>query len=236
MPQDASTRSSTRSAVDVIRLGALTTEAIAAGTQALLDGDLAGAEHVVEGDDRDRRPLPPDRGPVLLAPRPPAADGHRPPDARHDDADQPRARAQRRPHGERREDDPAPLPDQLDPKVRGIIDQMGVQASNQTRLAIDAFADSDPSWAARARRHGRHDGRAHQEPVPPHPVAGARRRGHRAAGGAGRARRPALRADRRPRGHDRRAGPVHGDRRAPRAPMDAAGYAADASVGSSPSS
>ena len=25
---------------------------------------------------------------------------------------------------------------------------MGVQSSNQTRLAIDAFADSDPSWAA----------------------------------------------------------------------------------------
>jgi phosphate transport system protein len=25
---------------------------------------------------------------------------------------------------------------------------MGVQASNQTRLAIDAFADADPSWAA----------------------------------------------------------------------------------------
>ena len=25
---------------------------------------------------------------------------------------------------------------------------MGVQAANQTRLAIDAFADSDPTWAA----------------------------------------------------------------------------------------
>ena len=39
-------------------------------------------------------------------------------------------------------------PHELDPKVRGIIDRMGVQSSNQTRLAIDAFADSDPSWAA----------------------------------------------------------------------------------------
>ena len=39
-------------------------------------------------------------------------------------------------------------PHQLDPKLRGIIDRMGAQASNQTRVAIDAFADSDPSWAA----------------------------------------------------------------------------------------
>ena len=39
-------------------------------------------------------------------------------------------------------------PHQLDPKLRGIIDRMGTQASNQTRVAIDAFADSDPSWAA----------------------------------------------------------------------------------------
>lgn len=31
--------------------------------------------------------------------------------------------------------------------MRGIIDQMGQQAVNQTRVAIDAFADRDPSWA-----------------------------------------------------------------------------------------
>ena len=37
--------------VDVIRLAALTTEAIAAGTQALLDGDLTAAENVIEADD-----------------------------------------------------------------------------------------------------------------------------------------------------------------------------------------
>jgi phosphate transport system protein len=39
-------------------------------------------------------------------------------------------------------------PHKLDPKMRGIIDRMGTQASNQTRVAIDAFADADPSWAA----------------------------------------------------------------------------------------
>ena len=31
--------------------------------------------------------------------------------------------------------------------MRGIIDQMGRQATNQTRLALDAYADTDPSWA-----------------------------------------------------------------------------------------
>ena len=39
------------------------------------------------------------------------------------------------------------FPTPLDPKVRGIIDQMGRQAANQTRLALDAYADSDPTWA-----------------------------------------------------------------------------------------
>jgi phosphate transport system protein len=39
-------------------------------------------------------------------------------------------------------------PHPLDPKARGIIDQMGIQAGNQTRLAIDAFADADGSRAA----------------------------------------------------------------------------------------
>jgi phosphate transport system protein len=39
-------------------------------------------------------------------------------------------------------------PHELDPKTRGIIDRMGIQAANQTRLAIDAFADRDPSWAS----------------------------------------------------------------------------------------
>ena len=36
---------------DIIRLAALTTEAIAGGTQALLDGDLNAAEDVIEADD-----------------------------------------------------------------------------------------------------------------------------------------------------------------------------------------
>ena len=42
-------------------------------------------------------------------------------------------------------------PTALDPKVRGIIDQMGRQAANQTRLALDAYADIDPIVGAGAR-------------------------------------------------------------------------------------
>jgi phosphate uptake regulator len=44
---------------------------------------------------------------------------------------------------ERGEDD-LPLPAAARPEPRGIIDRMGTQASNQTRVAIDAFADADP--------------------------------------------------------------------------------------------
>ena len=107
-------------------------------------------------------------------------------------------------------------PHELDPKVRGIIDRMGVQSSNQTRLAIDAFADSDPSWAAALSdmddtmdeltkslfRHilawGASDEATVLQAVQVALVG------------------PSLRADRRPRGHHRRAGPVHGHRYAPR--------------------
>lgn len=133
---------------DIIRLAALTTEAIAAGTQALLDGDLAMAEAVVDGDDRidDLYHQIEDRLLLTLATQSPVAI-----DLRlvvtmmrinHElerDADLMVnvAKTTRRIY-----------PHELDPKIRGIIDQMGIQASNQTRLAIDAFADSDPSWAA----------------------------------------------------------------------------------------
>jgi phosphate transport system protein len=133
---------------DVIRLAAMTTEAIAAGTQAFLDGDLAEAERVVEGDDKidDLYHQIEDRLLLILATQSPVAI-----DLRfvvtmmrinHElerDADLMVnvAKTTRRIY-----------PHELDPKIRGIIDQMGIQAANQTRLAIDAFADSDPSWAA----------------------------------------------------------------------------------------
>lgn len=133
---------------DIIRLAALTTEAIAAGTQAFLNGDLRMAESVVEGDDRvdeiyhhiENRLL------TLLATQSPVAVDLRAVVTmmriNHElerDADLMVnvAKTTRRIY-----------PLELDPRVRGTIDRMGIQASNQTRVAIDAFADSDPNWAA----------------------------------------------------------------------------------------
>ena len=134
--------------VDVIRLAALTTEAIAAGTQALLDGDLSAAENVIEADDAidDLTHHVEDRVFLLLARQQPLATdlrflvtvmrvGHEL--ERSADLMVNVAKTARRLY-----------PHQLDPKLRGIIDRMGTQASTQTRVAIDAFADADPSWAA----------------------------------------------------------------------------------------
>jgi phosphate transport system protein len=134
--------------VDVIRLAALTTEAIAGGTEALLDGDLAAAEQVIENDDEidDLTHTIEDRTFLLLARQQPIATdlrflvtvmrvGHEL--ERSADLMVNVAKTTRRLY-----------PHQLDPKLRGIINRMGSQASNQTRVAIDAFADSDPSWAA----------------------------------------------------------------------------------------
>jgi phosphate transport system protein len=134
--------------VDVIRLAALTTEAIAGGTQALLDGDLAAAEQVIENDDPidDLTHSIEDRTFLLLARQQPLAV-----DLRF------LVTVMRVAHELERSADLMVnvakttrrlYPHQLDPKLRGIIDRMGSQASNQTRVAIDAFADSDPTWAA----------------------------------------------------------------------------------------
>jgi phosphate transport system protein len=132
---------------DVVRLGALTSEAISAGTQALLDGDLAAAEQVISGDDAvdDLTHAIEDQCYVLLARQQPMASDLRVVLAtlrivheleRSADLMVNVAKTTRR-----------LWPGQLDPKVRGILDQMGRQAANQTRLAMDAFADTDPAWA-----------------------------------------------------------------------------------------
>jgi phosphate transport system protein len=134
--------------IDVIRLAALTTEAIAAGTAALLDGDLSAAEQVIENDDEidDLTHTVEDRTFLLLARQQPLAS-----DLRF------LVTVMRVAHELERSADLMVnvakttrrlYPHQLDPKLRGIIDRMGAQASNQTRVAIDAFADADPTWAA----------------------------------------------------------------------------------------
>lgn len=134
--------------IDVIRLAALTTEAIAGGTEALLEGDLAAAERVIENDDEidDLTHSVEDRTFLLLARQQPLAT-----DLRF------LVTVMRVAHELERSADLMVnvakttrrlYPHQLDPKLRGIIDRMGSQASTQTRVAIDAFADADPDWAA----------------------------------------------------------------------------------------
>ncbi len=133
--------------IDVIRLAALTTEAIAAGTQAFLDADLGAAERVIEKDDEidNLTHSIEDRCYLLLARQQPMASDLRTVVAvlrivheleRSADLMVNVAKTTRRLY-----------PHPLDPKLRGIIQRMGEQAGTQTRVALDAFADSDPSAA-----------------------------------------------------------------------------------------
>jgi phosphate transport system protein len=132
----------------IIRLGAMTTEAITAGTQAFLEGDLHMAEQVIAADDAidDLYHVIEDHIILILATQSPVA------------ADLRTVITMLRINHELERDADLMVnvakttrriyPHELDPKARGIVDRMGVQAANQTRLAIDAFADRDPSWAA----------------------------------------------------------------------------------------
>ena len=133
--------------VDVIRLGALVTEAIAAGTQALLDADLQAAERVIENDeqiDRVAYALE-DSCFVLLARQQPMASDLRTVLAilriaheleRSGDLMKSVVKSIRRLY-----------PGSIDPKLRGIITKLGDQAANEMRVAIDAFADGDVARA-----------------------------------------------------------------------------------------
>jgi len=131
----------------VIRLGALVTEAIAGGTQALLDADLKAAERIVENDKEidELAYFIEDQCYVLLARQQPMASDLRTVLAvlrigheleRSGDLMCSVVKATRRLY-----------PQAIDPKLRGIITKMGEQAANETRLALDAFADNDPSRA-----------------------------------------------------------------------------------------
>ena len=133
---------------DVIRLAALVSEQIGRGTEALLDADLAKAEEVI-GSSAPQATLAhsiESRTYELFARQQPIAV-----DLRTlltvlralqelelaGNLMVSIAKAARRLY-----------PRELPPKVRGILEQMGAQASVQMHLAIDAFADRDPAWAA----------------------------------------------------------------------------------------
>jgi phosphate transport system protein len=133
---------------DVVKLAALTTEAIGASTQALLDADLGAVERVIADDNRidDLKESVELRVYELFATQQPMAGDLRTLLAvlrilqevqLTADLTVSVAKAARRLY-----------PGQLPPRVRGLLERMGAQASVQLNLAIDAFADEDAAIAA----------------------------------------------------------------------------------------
>jgi phosphate transport system protein len=133
---------------DVVRLAALATEAIQAGSAALLDFDLAGADKVI-ADDKvidDLAHAIEETVYLLLARQQPMASDLRALVSilrviheleRVGDLMRNVAKATRRLY-----------PSALEPKLRGIIARMRDQATSQMRVAADAFADRDVHRAA----------------------------------------------------------------------------------------
>jgi phosphate transport system protein len=133
---------------DVIRMAAMVGESIGAGTEALLDADLEVVERVLANDDQvdalehqlelrayeliaTQQPMAVDLRTLLAVLR-----------ILHEleltgDLMVTVAKAARRIY-----------PTQLPPRIRGLIERMGAQASVQWQLAVDAFADDDQSLAA----------------------------------------------------------------------------------------
>lgn len=133
---------------DVLKLAGLTTEAIGASTQALLDGDLGAVERVIGNDSRidelkERIEL---RVYGMFATQQPMAGDLRTLLAvlrilqeiqLSADLTVSVAKAARRLY-----------PGQLAPRIRGLLERKGAQASIQLNLAVDAFADLDEAIAA----------------------------------------------------------------------------------------
>jgi phosphate transport system protein len=131
----------------VVRLGALATEAIAAGTEAFLDADLAAADRVISADmfmDDLTHGLEQKSYEILARQQPMASDLRAIVTVlrtiheieRTGDLMLNVARATRRLY-----------PGELPARIRGIIARMGTQAALQLRVAVEAFAQED---AARA--------------------------------------------------------------------------------------
>ena len=147
--------------LDVVRLGALALEAIHRGSEALLTFDLGAVDETVAHDaelDRLSDSIE-ERIYLMLATQAPVANDLRAMVTmlrvnheleRIGDYMVNVAKATRR-----------LLPEPLDPRVLGILDQMRSQATAQLEIAIDAFSQRDPSQVVRAAGDGRRDGRSH---------------------------------------------------------------------------
>ena len=133
---------------DVLRLAALGSEAIHAGTEALLAFDLTGVERVIANDRAldDLTDSIEERVFSIMARQQPMASDLRVLVTvlrviheleRIGDLMINIAKAARRLY-------PEPLP----PRIRGLIDRMGAQAAQQLRMAADAFGARDPAHAA----------------------------------------------------------------------------------------
>jgi phosphate transport system protein len=133
---------------DVIRLAAMVSESIGAGSQALLDSDLDLVEKVIESDHPvdDLNHDIEQRSYQLFATQQPMAADLRTLLAvlriLHElqltgDLMVTIAKSARRLY-----------PTQLPPRIRGLLERMGAQASVQHNLAVDAFADMEPNVAA----------------------------------------------------------------------------------------
>src|SRR5688572_19881816 len=129
--------------VDVVRLGLMTTDAIGAGTDALLEADLVGADRVIQADAAidDLTHSLEERCYTTLARQQPMASDLRMVVAvlrtiheieRTGDLMVNVAKTARRLY-----------PVELAEPIRRIIEQMGNQATVQLRLAIEAFAEAD---------------------------------------------------------------------------------------------
>jgi phosphate transport system protein len=136
---------------DVVRLGAMVSEAIQAGTDAFLDADLTAAERVIGHDglvDELMHSVETRTYLLLARQQPMAVDLRMLVSILRVTHELERAgdnmvnvvKATRRIY-----------PYELDPKIRGLIHRMRQQATEQLRLAVTAFAERDPARAAALR-------------------------------------------------------------------------------------
>jgi phosphate transport system protein len=133
---------------DLVRMAAMVTEAIPRGTSVLLDGDLHGAQELIEGDDvLDTLSLElEERCYQLLALQQPMAGDLRSivtalrmvsEIERSGDLVVNVAKGARRIYGT-----------MFPPRLRGLITQMGEESAKLFRVAIDAYVEHDDSKAA----------------------------------------------------------------------------------------